>query len=102
MHALGFIHEHSRTDRDEYIRVVWDNIDEKFHSQFQIVPEAFMDPVRGTEFDFNSAMIYRPDSFAKEPGLTTLESISDNDQINPVQAGLSAEDLRRLEYLFAR
>ena len=26
MHTLGFIHEHSRKDRDAFISVVWENI----------------------------------------------------------------------------
>ena len=34
MHTLGFYHEHSRSDRDQYIKVNWDHISDGNEAQF--------------------------------------------------------------------
>jgi hypothetical protein len=99
MHALGFVHEQSRTDRDTFVQVLWDNIDEKFRPQFAIVPEPLMEAMRGSPFDYHSIMLYRPDTFALRPGLMSMQPTGPG-AIEPVREGLSEIDLQRLKRMF--
>jgi hypothetical protein len=99
LHALGFVHEQSRTDRDQYLDVLWGNIEEPYRNQFALVPETFMDAMRGSPFDFRSIMLYRRDTFAARPGLQTLQSKGAG-AIDPVRDGLSEGDIQRLKRLF--
>jgi hypothetical protein len=94
MHALGFIHEQSRGDRDSYIEVLWDNIEEEFKTQFAIVPDDLMVTIKGSAFDFQSIMLYRVDAFAKRSGLPTMRG-RNNESLQPASE-LSRLDLDRL------
>lgn len=99
MHALGFIHEHSRTDRDKYVQIMWDNIDEEREMQFAIVPADLMETVRGTKFDYESIMLYGRNTFARRSGLVTMHSLT-SQPISPAKGGLSKQDIERLNYLY--
>ena len=99
LHSLGFVHEQSRWDRDDFVTVLWDQIQPEFHDQFAMVPESFMDTVRGAPFDYQSVMLYRNDAFAKTKGQETLRSKSAT-PIQRVAEGLSLEDRRRLFRLY--
>ncbi|MCB0405622.1 MAG: M12 family metallopeptidase [Bdellovibrionales bacterium] len=99
MHALGFIHEHSRIDRDEYVKINWENIDPKFRMQFETVPEILMDPIKGTPFDYASIMLYPPNAFAKDKAKVTIESTTGT-PLNPADARLSNQDVERIARLY--
>lgn len=101
MHALGFIHEQSRTDRDDFIAINWSNILPEFHNQFFLAPDALMQPLVGTEFDYRSIMLYRPDAFAIDAKRGTMQSRT-RELINPSQSGLSTRDLARVRALFRK
>ncbi len=101
MHALGFVHEQSRVDRDKYVRILWENIIEEFTNQFDMVPDSMIHPYVGSvfNFDYESVMLYRAESFAKSAGLKTMEALNNN-IIAPMNHGLSRRDLERLHYLY--
>jgi Astacin (Peptidase family M12A) len=40
LHALGYIHMHNRPDRDKHIKILWQNIDQRFYSEFDKVDGA--------------------------------------------------------------
>ena len=101
MHALGFIHEHSRTDRAQYVEVEWSNIDAKFQPQFAMAPDSLMDNLKGAPFDYHSIMLYRPRAFALNPNRDVLKS-TQGESINPSSDGLSAGDIERIKRLYSR
>lgn len=100
LHALGFVHEQSRPDRDRYVEILWNNIDPKYHSQFAIVPDTFLEAYKGSSFDYRSVMIYRPETFAAKPGLFAMRPTGET-PISPVPSGLSEGDLRRIRRLYS-
>lgn len=61
-HALGFIHEHSRSDRDRFLSVVLSNAVPGQSGQFRKVSSSR----NHTDYDYDSIMHYQNCSFAKD------------------------------------
>ncbi|CAJ0943464.1 unnamed protein product, partial [Mesorhabditis belari] len=59
MHTLGFVHEHQRYDRDEYVKVLEDNLidEEGVKNQFEIVKRGETNAM-GVGYDYGSIMHY--------------------------------------------
>ena len=57
LHAMGMMHEQSRPDRDDFIQINWDNIEEDYHSQYFMMHPSFWDD-QGYELDKWSVMMY--------------------------------------------
>ena len=99
MHALGFIHEQNRPDRDAHVKVIWDNILDKYRHNFEIFPANLMRASGANTFDYHSIMLYEPHAFAKNPGIMTLVSTHAELEINP-NPSLSAGDRLRLNKVY--
>uniref|UniRef100_A0A914BVX0 Metalloendopeptidase n=1 Tax=Acrobeloides nanus TaxID=290746 RepID=A0A914BVX0_9BILA len=72
MHSLGFWHEHSRSDRDDHIRIRWENILTGMKSQFDIISPALQDTL-GLDYDYKSIMHYDSTAFSRN-GQNTIET----------------------------
>ncbi|CAJ0580246.1 unnamed protein product, partial [Mesorhabditis spiculigera] len=75
MHSVGFWHEHSRADRDDHIKIVWDNILPGMKSQFDKVAASLQD-LQGEKYDYLSIMHYDSTAFSRN-GKNTIETVED-------------------------
>ena len=70
-HALGFWHEHTRPDRDDYVDVHYSNILPEYLKNFEKLEDSVTFDL-GVGYDYNSIMHYNEDFFARFPGTPTL------------------------------
>ncbi|XP_062971918.1 meprin A subunit alpha-like [Elgaria multicarinata webbii] len=100
LHALGFYHEQSRTDRDDYVQIWWDQIIDGQAYNFDKYDDSFITDLN-TPYDYESIMHYGPYSFNKNssiPSITT-KIPEFNDVIGQSQ-DLSRIDLERLNRMY--
>jgi hypothetical protein len=91
MHALGFFHEQSRADRDQFVQIKYENIIEEMKINFEIRPTSVDN---GSPYDYASLMHYPRTAFTKN-GLDTI-SPNDDAVVIGVATGLSDSDTEQL------
>lgn len=99
MHALGFIHEQNRSDRDQFVSIVWENIQDAFKHNFELFPQSLMVLSGQSPFDFESIMLYQATAFGKNSHEPTILPKTEGKIIAP-GAVLSAADTLRLERVY--
>ncbi|XP_041844839.1 high choriolytic enzyme 1-like [Melanotaenia boesemani] len=95
-HALGFQHEQTRSDRDNYVIINWGNIipDDAYNFDKQDTNN------QNTPYDYGSIMHYGRTAFAIAYGVDTITPIPNpNVQIGQRQA-LSYWDVQRINLLY--
>ncbi|XP_068752848.1 zinc metalloproteinase nas-15-like isoform X1 [Montipora capricornis] len=98
-HAIGFYHEQSRRDRDDYITVQQENIIPNFESNFAKYSRSVIDSL-GTSYDYGSLMHYGSRAFSRN-GLPTIVVKKQGVTIGQRQ-GLSAIDAQQADLLYQR
>ncbi|KAG7259679.1 hypothetical protein CRUP_021684 [Coryphaenoides rupestris] len=71
LHALGFYHEQSRTDRDDYVDIWLDQVTPGLEHNFNKYNDDFITD-QNTAYDYESIMHYRPFSFNMNASIPTI------------------------------
>ena len=94
-HALGFWHEHQRPDRDEFVRVLYQNVDPNFISAFNTIPTNDFSLL--SDYDYRSVMHYFGTTFSTN-GQPTLASVTEV-PISP-NSSPTNQDLEMIDQLY--
>jgi len=97
-HVLGFWHEQSRPDRDEYIDVYLNNIQAGRSHNFDKKTNSSVNSL-GVTYDFNSIMHYSEYAFSRNRTSKTLSSKEAGIPIGK-SSGLSPLDIQQTNLLY--
>lgn len=111
MHTIGFRHEQSRKDRDNYVTVNWDNIEKGKENEFdeKLVakdwPSNYKDFVKNFPYDYRSVMHYSAFEFANDfskPALVPNDNEISLDDLGHAkkQGFLTASDKAKINFLY--
>ncbi|RWS04091.1 zinc metalloproteinase nas-4-like protein [Dinothrombium tinctorium] len=100
MHTLGFIHEHSRIDRDQFVEIDWSNIDDDSEMNFK-VHNSYLSFYVNETYDYESVMHYDAWAFALDFSLPTIRPLKSNINLENLGKGrrvgfLTNSDIRKL------
>ncbi|KAL7834108.1 hypothetical protein AOLI_G00290680 [Acnodon oligacanthus] len=94
-HALGFYHEHTRSDRDYYVRINWANVSPTMQYNFNKENTNNLN----TRYDYSSVMHYGKTAFSIN-GQDTITPIPDASVPIGQRVDLSAIDIQRINTLY--
>ncbi|XP_038582623.1 low choriolytic enzyme-like [Micropterus salmoides] len=95
LHALGFYHEHTRSDRDQHVTINWQNILNGLAYNFQKKDTNNLN----TMYDYSSIMHYGRTAFGNN-GLETITPIPDASVSIGQRVGLSTIDILKINKLY--
>lgn len=94
MHAIGFYHEHSRLDRNNFVQVLAHNIQDGKQENFDVVPNT---DNLGLEYDYNSILHYSSNAFSKNGNPTIVSKTTKS--INP-SSDMTFNDVDKIRKLY--
>lgn len=99
IHAVGFYHMQSATERDEFVRIAYENIQSGTENNFNTYGADVISNL-GVEYDYGSVMHYSKTSFSVN-GEDTIIALRDlNGQTMGQRLQMSVNDIARLNRMY--
>ncbi|XP_053345018.1 hatching enzyme 1.2-like [Clarias gariepinus] len=95
LHALGFHHEQSRSDRDKHVKILYENIEPGMENNFKKRKTNNLK----TPYDYNSVMHYTRNAFSKN-GKPTIKPIPRSNVSIGQAEKMSINDILRVKSLY--
>ncbi|XP_034038518.1 meprin A subunit beta [Thalassophryne amazonica] len=99
LHALGFWHEQSRADRDDYVKIMWENIQEGKEHNFNSYNDTTSSSL-GVPYDYGSMMHYSKTAFSNGSEHTIVTKIPAFSDVIGQRMEFSDSDLLKLSRLY--
>ncbi|CAH1789765.1 unnamed protein product [Owenia fusiformis] len=96
MHAVGFFHEQSRSDRDNYVTIMLQNVRPGMEHNFNKYPSSQVNDL--LTYDYGSVMHYQAGAFSKN-GQPTIVAKTPGTRLGQ-RAGFSQLDIRKINMLY--
>ncbi|KAH8352280.1 hypothetical protein KR084_003146 [Drosophila pseudotakahashii] len=99
LHALGFFHQQSAADRDEYVQIVEENITEGMEFNFDKYTQETVNDF-GEKYDYGSVMHYGPYAFSKNGERTIVALEEGKEDVIGQRLELSETDIKKLNAMY--
>ncbi|KAL2097266.1 hypothetical protein ACEWY4_006473 [Coilia grayii] len=99
LHALGFWHEQSRSDRDDYVTIMWDRISEGREHNFNTYNDTTSSSLN-VPYDYGSMMHYSKNAFRNGTEPTIVTKIPAFSDVIGQRMEFSDNDLLKLRRLY--
>ncbi|XP_063706347.1 hatching enzyme 1.2-like [Culicoides brevitarsis] len=100
-HALGIFHEQNRADRDNHVKIRFENIQNGLEANFEKASPGLTNNY-GVPYDYGSVMHYSASAFSKngQPTIVALSSSAFSASRMGQREGFSQNDIKRLNNMY--
>ncbi|RZF45131.1 hypothetical protein LSTR_LSTR000541 [Laodelphax striatellus] len=97
MHAIGFLHEQNRWERDQHVSINWQNIESGRENNFEKAKKQQTD-AQGVGYDYRSVMHYSSNAFSKNNQPTIVSKV--HGVKLGQRDGLSRKDVQKIRHMY--